>query len=76
MQPQAVVPPLGVARPRVTTVVVVIGKEEEPWEIIYFKLNKSRLPLVEQTLEADSSNARPMYRCGEGFGSAAHPPSA
>jgi hypothetical protein len=27
------------------------GKETEPWEIIYFKLYKSRLPVVEQALE-------------------------
>jgi hypothetical protein len=27
------------------------GKETEPWEIIYFKLNKSQPPVVEQALE-------------------------
>jgi hypothetical protein len=27
------------------------GKETEPWEIIYFKLYKSQLPVVEQALE-------------------------
>jgi hypothetical protein len=27
------------------------GKETEPWEIIYFKLFKSQLPVVEQALE-------------------------
>jgi len=27
------------------------GKESEPWEIIYFKLYKSQLPVVEQALE-------------------------
>ncbi len=28
------------------------GKETEPWEIIYFKLYKSQLPVIEQALEA------------------------
>ena len=28
------------------------GWETEPWEIIYFKLYKSQLPVVEQALEA------------------------
>src|SRR5438046_10753465 len=27
------------------------GRETEPWEIIYFKLYKSRIPVVEQALE-------------------------
>jgi hypothetical protein len=27
------------------------GKESEPWEIIYFKLYKSQIPVVEQALE-------------------------
>jgi hypothetical protein len=27
------------------------GKETEPWEIIYFKLYKSQIPVIEQTLE-------------------------
>ena len=27
------------------------GKETEPWELIYFKLYKSQLPVVEQALE-------------------------
>jgi hypothetical protein len=27
------------------------GKETEPWEIIYFKMYKSRIPVVEQALE-------------------------
>jgi hypothetical protein len=27
------------------------GKETEPWEIIYFKVYKSQLPVVEQALE-------------------------
>ena len=27
------------------------GKETEPWEIIYFKLDKSQLPVVEKALE-------------------------
>jgi hypothetical protein len=27
------------------------GKETEPWEIIYFKLYKSQIPVVEQALE-------------------------
>ena len=27
------------------------GKEREPWEIIYFKLYKSQVPVVEQALE-------------------------
>jgi hypothetical protein len=27
------------------------GKEEEPWEIIYFKLYQSQIPVVEQALE-------------------------
>ena len=27
------------------------GKETEPWEIIYFKLYRSQLPVVEQALE-------------------------
>ena len=28
------------------------GKETEPWELIYFKLYKSQLPVVEQAMEA------------------------
>ena len=27
------------------------GKETEPWEIIYFKLYKSQIPVVEQAIE-------------------------
>jgi hypothetical protein len=27
------------------------GKETEPWEIIYFKLYKSQLPVVEKAVE-------------------------
>ena len=27
------------------------GKETEPWELIYFKLYKSQLPVIEQALE-------------------------
>jgi hypothetical protein len=27
------------------------GRETEPWEIIYFKLYKSQIPVIEQTLE-------------------------
>jgi hypothetical protein len=27
------------------------GKETEPWEIIYFKLYKSQLPVIERALE-------------------------
>ena len=27
------------------------GRETEPWEIIYFKLYKSQLPVIEQALE-------------------------
>jgi hypothetical protein len=27
------------------------GKETEPWEIVYFKLYKSQIPVVEQALE-------------------------
>jgi hypothetical protein len=27
------------------------GKETEPWEIIYFKMYKSQIPVVEQALE-------------------------
>jgi hypothetical protein len=27
------------------------GKESEPWEIIYFKLYRSQLPIVEKALE-------------------------
>ncbi len=30
------------------------GKETEPWEIIYFKLYKSQIPVVEQALETAS----------------------
>jgi len=30
------------------------GKESEPWELIYFKLFKSQLPVIEQALEAAS----------------------
>jgi hypothetical protein len=28
------------------------GKETEPWEILYFKVYKSQLPVIEQALEA------------------------
>ena len=28
------------------------GKDTEPWEIIYFKLYKSQIPVVEKALEA------------------------
>ena len=27
------------------------GQETEPWEVIYFKLYKSQLPVVEQALD-------------------------
>ena len=27
------------------------GKETEPWEILYFKVYKSQLPVIEQALE-------------------------
>src|SRR2546429_8924602 len=27
------------------------GKEEEPWEIIYFKLYKSQIPVIEQAID-------------------------
>jgi hypothetical protein len=27
------------------------GKESEPWELIYFKVYKSQLPVIEQALE-------------------------
>jgi hypothetical protein len=27
------------------------GRESEPWEIIYFKLYKSQIPIVEQAIE-------------------------
>ena len=27
------------------------GKETEPWELIYFKIYKSQLPVIEQALE-------------------------
>jgi len=28
------------------------GQETEPWEIVYFKVYKSQLPVIEQALEA------------------------
>jgi hypothetical protein len=28
------------------------GRETEPWEVIYFKLYKSQLPIVEQAIES------------------------
>ena len=31
------------------------GRETEPWEIIYFKLYKSQLPVVEQAIESAAS---------------------
>ena len=34
------------------------GKETEPWEIIYFKLYKSQLPVVERALEIAGAHAR------------------
>ena len=27
------------------------GRETEPWEIVYFKLYKSQIPVIEQALE-------------------------
>ena len=30
------------------------GKETEPWELLYFKVYKSQLPVIEQALEAAS----------------------
>jgi hypothetical protein len=30
---------------------ILPGKETEPWELIYFKLYKSQLPVVEKALE-------------------------
>jgi hypothetical protein len=29
----------------------LIGRETEPWEIIYFKLYKSQIPVIEQAIE-------------------------
>jgi hypothetical protein len=31
------------------------GRETEPWEIVYFKLYKNQLPVVEQTIETAAS---------------------
>ena len=28
------------------------GRETEPWEIIYFKLYKSQIPVIEQAIDA------------------------
>ena len=33
------------------------GKETEPWEILYFKVYKSQLPVIEQALETAGSDA-------------------
>ena len=33
------------------------GKETEPWEIIYFKLYKSQIPVIEQAIETAALNA-------------------
>jgi hypothetical protein len=41
----------GAIFPVVPCQVYLTGKETEPWEIIYFKLYKSQLPVVEQALE-------------------------
>src|SRR5207237_9638244 len=30
------------------------GKETEPWEIIYFKLYKSQIPVIEQALDTEA----------------------
>ena len=29
----------------------MIGKEAEPWEILYFKFYKSQIPVIEQAIE-------------------------
>jgi len=34
------------------------GKDTEPWEIIYFELYKSQLPVVERALETAAPYAR------------------
>ena len=31
------------------------GKETEPWEMLYFKVYKSQLPVIEKALEAAAS---------------------
>ncbi len=44
------------------------GQETEPWEIIYFKLYKSQLPVIEQALETASlilGSARSRSYCLE-----------
>jgi len=28
------------------------GRETEPWEIVYFKLYKSQIPVIEQAIDA------------------------
>ena len=30
------------------------GKETEPWEMLYFKVYKSEMPVIEQAMEMDS----------------------
>lgn len=30
----------------------VTGKESEPWEILYFRVSKGQLPVIDQTVEA------------------------
>ena len=34
------------------------GKDSEPWEIIYFKLYKSQIPVIEQAIETAAHDAR------------------
>jgi hypothetical protein len=32
----------------------VTGRESEPWEIIYFKMHKTQIPVVEQAIETSA----------------------
>jgi hypothetical protein len=36
------------------------GQETEPWEIIYFKLYKSQIPVIEQALETAFISCLPI----------------
>ena len=44
------------------------GRETEPWEIVYFKLYKSQLPVVEQAIETAASDAGDRQISGLLFG--------
>jgi hypothetical protein len=48
------------------------GREEEPSELIYFKVYKSQIPVIEQAIETDKSRGYCLEMICAGFLAGAH----